>query len=200
MKKIASLAFLATIALGNLSCTDDKTAEADKKEVSTTVDNTTTENSTPDRMTTRTTVEVPAATKTTFETKYPQATDVTWVRYTPQTSVSAEDMDDYAGLDTTDYEVNFDWNGIDYTAWYEPEGSWIKTTYKLVNNANLPASVNDAINTQYPGYSIKEIEIEEEEKGNEYEVFLEKGNELWKVHFDANGKVLKKKNKSGKND
>lgn len=201
MKTITGILFFASMGVGALSCNDEKTADADNKADSTTVV-TTTDNTTMEKMSTP--VEVPATTKASFETKYPAAKNVTWVKYTtPDTAVASKDdldeMEDNKGLDSTDYQVSFDWNEVNYLTYYEPDGSWIKTTYKLVNHADLSAAVNDAINKQFPGYSIKNnIEVEEEKKGKVYEVFLEKGTELWKVHFDANGKVLKKKNKSGK--
>ncbi|MDP9229576.1 MAG: PepSY-like domain-containing protein [Bacteroidota bacterium] len=192
MKPMTRIIFFAGIALGTISCNNDKTAEADTSTSDSTstvttekmADTTTTAMATP--------IEVPVTTKTSFEKKYPKATNVRWVKYNPLADM---DMAYYSDLDTSDYQVYFNNDNIDYTAWYYPDGRWIMTNYKLVNNADLPAAVNDAINKNYEGYSIVEIDKSEKKSGTVYELLLQKDNVKKKVHFSPTGAVLKEKTK-----
>ena len=134
---------------------------------------------------------VPQSARTNFESRYPQASGVKWARYQPK---EAELSDWNTKLDTSDYQVNFNWEGLDYTAWYD-DTNWIGSTARITDNSKLPAPVNDAIQKQYPGYTIKEVDKQNDKNQTVYEVDLEKSGEKLKVHFDENGKLIKMKGK-----
>ena len=185
--KSTFLVLATAISFGIMSCNDNaSTADESKKDTNTV---TTTEN------TTVTTVEVPPATKTSFETKYPGATNVRWSHYEPAADRSTVDPADWNyNLDTSDYQVVFNWNGEDYYAWYD-DGNWIRATTTVKDNSKLPAAVNATIKAQFPGYEIVEVDKENDKDRTTYEVELKKGDDKMKVHIDENGKVVKEKGK-----
>ena len=137
------------------------------------------------------TVIVPDAIKTSFESKYPKAGKVIWYQYTPDKSLPADPNAWYAGLDDKDYYVTFNWNDADYIAWYD-NGTWIRSSQRI-DDIDLPADVMRAVNTQYPGYRIQDVDLEHDNKQELYEVKLVKGDSKWNVHYTANGNVAKKK-------
>lgn len=179
---------LAVAALAVMSCND---AAEDTTSADTTTTTTTT---TP---TTETTgyVDVPASTRTSFEVRHPNASNVTWRRYA-QVDRSTIEPDDWRyKLDTMDYEVSFRWNDMDYYAWYD-DTSWIRTSARMTDHSQLPSAVNDVIKKNYADYTITEVEKEHDKGMVLYEVDLEKGNEKVKIHFDEKGKEVKKKKKT----
>lgn len=183
------LMLAATLSFGMMACNNNASTADESKKDSTTV--ITTENTTVDNRT----VDVPPATKTSFETKYPGATNVKWTYYKPEADRSALDPADWNyKLDTSDYEVMFSWNGEDYYAWYD-DGNWIRATTNVKDNSKLPAALNSAIKALYPGYEIVEVDKENDKDRTIYEVELKKGDDKMKVHFDENGKVVKEKGK-----
>lgn len=146
-----------------------------------------------------TSVEVPATTRTSFETKYPNAANVQWKRYTSDpVTVVDWDLTGWPMLDTNDYYVTFDWDGNNYYAWYDEEGNWIGATTTLTDHSKLPAAVNNAIKNQYAGYTIVEVDVENDKNRTAYEVELDKGGEKVKVLFSENGTVIKKKTADSK--
>lgn len=137
------------------------------------------------------TVIVPVAIRTSFETKYPKATKVTWYQYAPDKTQPSDATLWYYGLDDKDYYVTFNWEDADYTAWYD-NGTWIRSS-KNIDNIDLPADIMRAINTQYPGFRIADVDMEKDSKQELYEVKLVKGDTKWNVHYMANGSVARKK-------
>lgn len=179
----------AGLSIGMIACNDNASTGDAATEDSSSVTTTTTDNTTVDN----TDVDIAPATRTSFETKYPNASNVRWSRYKPETDRSAMDPSDWNyNLDTGDYEVMFNWNGEDYYAWYD-DGNWVRATTLVKDHSKLPGVVNDAIRSQFAGYEIKEVDKEHDKDRTTYEVELEKGNDKMKVHFDENGKVVKKK-------
>ena len=138
--------------------------------------------------------DIPTNTRTTFETKYPNASNVKWRRYQPMTGEEVDQTDWNYKLDTSDYEVSFRFNDIDYIAWYD-DGAWIRSVTKVSDHASLPSAVTNAIKTEFPGYSIYDVDKEDRSDGVLYEIELKKGEEKWKAHFTPDGKVTKKKQK-----
>lgn len=65
----------------------------------------------------------------------------------------------------------------------------------MKDHSKLPAAVNNAIQSQFADYKIVEVDKEHDKDRTTYEVDLEKGEDKMKVHFDENGKVVKKKGK-----
>ncbi len=179
----------ASLSLGMVACNDTSTTDTEKKDT-TVVAATSTENTPVNN----TSTDVPAPTRTAFEAKYPNASRVTWSRYKAETDRKDMDPSDWEyKLDTNDYTVMFNWNGEDYYAWYD-DSNLIRATSR-VESSKLPAAVNDAINKEFPGYTIKEIDKENDKDRTTYEIDLDKNGEKMKVHIDENGKVVKKKGK-----
>jgi hypothetical protein len=186
--KPAKWLFVAGIAILFGSCGENSTT-SDETNTDSVTTNTTTGTSS-----SYASVDVPSNTRTTFETKYPSATNVQWSRYNTTTAAPVEwDMAGWPMLDTSDYVVTFDWDGYDYYAWYDEGGNWIGSTYTMTDHSKLPSSVNSAIQSQFAGYSIVEVDREMDKNRSAYEVELQKGDEKIKVLFDDNGKVIKKK-------
>lgn len=185
------LMLAAGLSFGMLAC-NDSASTADEAKDTTTVVTTSTENTPVDN---NPVVDIPPATRTSFEAKYPNASNVKWSRYKPETDRAAMDPSDWNySLDTSDYEVMFNWNGEDYYAWYD-DGSWIRAASPVKDHSKLPAAVNEAIRNQYADFKIVEVDKEHDKDRTTYEVDLEKGSDKMKVHFDENGKVIKKKGK-----
>jgi len=137
------------------------------------------------------TVIVPVAILTSFDTKYPKATKVVWYQYVPDKTQTADPSAWYYGMDDKDYYVTFYWDDADYIAWYD-NGNWIRSSQNI-DNIDLPADVMRAINTQYPGFRIADVDLEHDNKQTLYEVKLVKGDTKWNVHYTPTGTVARKK-------
>jgi uncharacterized membrane protein YkoI len=142
------------------------------------------------------TLPVPVAIKTSFNTKYPNATKVVWYSYVPDPTRPDPAAWNY-NMDASDYYVVFNWDDFDYVAWYD-NGTWIRST-KHIDNTELPDPVSRVINSQYPGYIITDVDFETDMGQSLYEVKLEKGSSKWNVHVNPQGAILKKKERKMSN-
>ncbi len=179
-----------SLALG--SCANNgENSTADTKDTASTT--TTTTDAVQPTTTNDVSANVPQPARTNFESRYPQANNVKWSRYEPMTFDDSDWRNDWmTNMDTSDYQVNFNWEGMDYTAWYD-NGDWIGSTARMTDNSKLPKAVNDAIHKSYSDYTIKEVDKGNDKNRTVYEVDLEKGSDKMKVHFDENGKAVKAK-------
>jgi Putative beta-lactamase-inhibitor-like, PepSY-like len=120
-------------------------------------------------------IEVPAAVKTAFAKRFPQAKKVEW---------SMENA--------SEYEAEYELSGTEQASNFDASGNWLVTETEI-KKSELPSSVQAAIAKQFAGYK-----IEEPEKGETsdiemfYEVELAKGKIKYEVQFSPDGKVLKK--------
>lgn len=193
--------FSACVAVVVMSCNDNSTTDTTKTDSSSTMSSTPTDtsstmNTTPADNNSVVMIEAPPPARTSFETKYKNAKNVTWRKYTPASTTTNRDEWDYNyDLDTSYYQVNYNWNDLDYMAWYNPKGEWIKSYAKMENNSGLPDAVNNVINKKFNGYKVTEIEIEDRKKGMNYEVDLDNGTVKKKVVFSPSGAILKQKDK-----
>ena len=153
--------------------------------------------STSKETTTTKTVTVPEATRTSFEAKYPQASDVTWSYNEPAVVTPPVEWEwtSWPSVDSDDMVAKFKMNNDDYWVWYDDSGNWIGTITEVSNPANLPAPVNNAIKSQFPGYTIVSVDKENDKNRTAYEVQLEKGEDKMKALIAENGDILKKKGK-----
>ncbi len=150
---------------------------------------------TTEKMTKRT-VEVPEATRTSFEAKYPQASNVTWNYHEPADVAPIEwEWVGWPAIDTNDYVANFKVNDDDYWVWFDDGGTWIGTVAEVNNFSSLPAAVNNSIKTQFPGYKIVSVDMENDKNRTAYEIKMENGEDKMKALIAENGQVLKKKGK-----
>ena len=172
----------ALCAVVTTSCGNNSTETTDT-DTSTAV-RTTTETNPP--VNTSTSIEVPEATRTSFNTKYPNATNVTWRKYEPVNNIEW-DWSGWPKLDTGDYAVSYNWDGTEYWSWYDENNNWIGTVSTVSDHASLPAAVNKTIQAQYPGYTIVSVDKENDKNRTAYEVELSKGDDKAKVLIAENG-------------
>ena len=155
----------------------------------------TTTTTTEKKSTTRT-VEVPVATRTSFEAKYPQAADVTWNYHEPAIVAPVEwEWLSWPTIDSSDMVANFKVNNDDYWVWYDDKGDWIGTITEVSDYAGLPPAVNKTIKAQFPGYTIVSVDKENDKNRTAYEIKMEKGEDKMKALIAENGQVMKKKGK-----
>jgi len=196
--KLLAVAFLVGGTVSFTSCSNNNTASEETKD--TTVNTTTSATSAATPASTENDTafsNVPQPTRTNFQTKYPQASNVKWAKYQPGDISNDEWTSEWmTNLDTSDYQVNFNWDGMDYTAYYD-NGDWIGSTARMADNSKLPKAVNDAIHEHYPNYTIKEVDKENDKNQTVYEVDLVNGKDKLKIHFDENGNAVKTKGKVG---
>ena len=173
-------AVAALAACGNAG--SDKETSTDSASLTTTETN---------KMTT-TSVEVPAPTRTHFEAKYPAASNVNWGHY--QTTIVPIEWEwtGWPVMDTADYVASFNMDGSDYWVWYDDGGNWVGTVTEI-SNSNLPAAVNNVIQSQYAGYTVVSAEKENDKDRTAYEIKMENGKDKMKLLVDENGRILKKK-------
>ena len=144
------------------------------------------------KMKTLSKVDAEAAMVTDFESRYPDVSAVTWYRYSPPDRIDLLPWDwDYT-MDENDYEVRYTMDGNDYVAYYD-NGRWVRSEAMTFDRSKLPASVTTAINSQYAGYTIKDVDREDEANQVLYEIELVKANEKCKIHYASNGNIVKKK-------
>ena len=178
----------AGLSLGIVACNDASTGSDANRDSTATTTTTTTDVD-------NTRVDVPPAAKTSFETKYPNASNVRWSRYEAPADRSTMEASDWNyNLDSNDYVVMFNWDNADYYAWYD-DGNFVRASTRVSDHSKLPASVNDAIRKQFADYKIVEVDKEHDKDRVVYEVDFEKGEDKMKVTFDENGTVVKKKGK-----
>ena len=78
-------------------------------------------------------LKVTEAAKKAFATMFPNATNLKWEK---------ESADEYEG--------NFKLNGINVSANFKHDGTWVETE-TTIKTTELPAAVTNSINTKYPG-------------------------------------------------
>jgi hypothetical protein len=139
--------------------------------------------------------DMPAAIRLDFERHYPDATNVTWSNYDAIAVPIDWELTDWAVLDNNDYVVRFDMGSDNYYAWYDADGTWIGSAYAVSNTALLPSAVRTTLNSQYKDYTIESIQKESWKDKTAYEFKLVNGESRVKLLIDANGTILKQKDK-----
>ncbi|MCF8462169.1 MAG: PepSY-like domain-containing protein [Flavobacteriales bacterium] len=116
----------------------------------------------------------PKAVEASFQKKFPNAQKVKWEKE-----------------NDSEWEAEFKLDGKEYSANFSADGTWKETEHEIAKS-EIPAAVQNALNTEFAGYKIEESEISETAEGTVYEFELEKGESDLEVTVDANGKILKK--------
>jgi len=112
---------------------------------------------------------VPAAVKTAFQQKYPNAKETKWEK------------------ENSNFEAEFEINETDYSVLIDASGNILETEIEIDNNA-LPSNVKDYVSKNYSGQKIKEAAKITDAKGIvTYEAEI-KGEDLL---FDSNGNFIK---------
>lgn len=194
MKLFKNIAIVAAVGLFAVGCNNQK----ENEEVIVNKDTTVITNDAPmamevtdfDRTEGKSTpvmeADVPAPVKTTFTTKYPKVTTVEWLSYEPT------DWDEWT-VDKKYYFVKYNDRGTEYYNWYDSDGKWVKSSTKVTGDPNLPDAVNKTINEKFPGYTIAEIDKENDNDRDMYEVELHNGDKKAKLKILMNGEIFKQK-------
>ena len=112
-------------------------------------------------------VTVPEAVQTLFEASFPAAQNVTWEKKSEL------------------LEAEFSVENAAYNAWFEKEGTW-KLTRTGMNlgkqGSGLPQAIQDYIATNYPAWTIDDIDFIKTSKDEYYEIELEKRGIDWREY------------------
>jgi hypothetical protein len=131
-----------------------------------------------------------------FYDRYPNATNVVWSSYDPNTVILNDwELAEYGTLDANDYAVAFDMDNERHYAWYDESGNWIGGAYIVRDHAMLPSAVHSTIRSQFPSYTIKSVNKEFKRDRTSYEVVLKRDDSKVTLLVDENGNILKQKSK-----
>lgn len=139
---------------------------------------------------------VPAIVETSFTNQYAGATNISWNRYDAASVPIDWELTGWPAMDAGDYVVRFDLNNEHYYAWYDSDGNWVGSAYVVSDFKSLPDAVNTTLKNQFPGYTIETVQRELWKDKMAYEIKLKgSGDSKIKLVVDANGTILKQKNK-----
>ena len=95
-----------------------------------------------------------------------------------------------------DTVVSYNWDGTEYWTWYDDKNNWVGTVSPVTDHASLPAAVNKTVQTEFAGYTITNVDKENDKNRTAYEIEMSKGDDRMKALIAENGKVIKKKSMS----
>jgi uncharacterized membrane protein YkoI len=98
-----------------------------------------------------------------------------------------------------EWEAEFKMNGTEYSANFDMDGKWMETEHEI-DKKELPAAVQQTLDTDFAGYKIEEAEISETDQAKVYEFELEKDEIEMEVVISPTGEVVKKMKKSEDDD
>ena len=134
--------------------------------------------------------------RTAFQTKYPNATGVSWSAYRQPYDRINWDWTGWPTMDTNYYAVNYKNENRSFWSWWDRNNNWIGSTSVLEDSTMLPDPVKKTIKNSYAGYKITSIDEENDKNRTAYEIKLEKGDARARILVDQNGKILKKDTKA----
>ena len=118
-------------------------------------------------------VTPPVSVTKAFESKFKTSTNVKWGKE-----------------GKTEWEATFSFEGNRLSANFAEDGKWLETE-KQIKITDLPKLVGEAINSQYPGWTIIEADRTETAKhGTIYEADLKKGAAKKEVAFKEDGTLV----------
>lgn len=124
-------------------------------------------------------IDVPTAVKTAFQNKFPTAKKVKW-------ELEKEG----------EYEAEFKLNGVETSANFQEDGTWIGTETEI-KHKDLPQAVKGKIAELFSGYEVEEVELcEKPDQPSIYEVELENAQDDTKIkaEFAADGNLIRQTN------
>ncbi|HKC34612.1 MAG TPA: PepSY-like domain-containing protein [Chitinophagaceae bacterium] len=133
--------------------------------------------------------------RTSFQAKYPSASNVTWSPYKPYDRINWE-WTGWPSMDTSYYAVNYTVDNKPHMSWWDKVGSWMGSSSVLEDSTMLPDPVKKTLKNNYTGYKITSIDEENDKNRTVYEIKLEKGDAHARILVDKNGKILKKDTKA----
>lgn len=125
--------------------------------------------------------KIPNSVITTFNNKFKNATNVNWDRE-----------------NENEWEAEFKLAGKKYSANFNNEGEWLETEYNI-DKPEIPSQVLSALNT-FEGYTLKEAEISETNKGKNYEFLLKNKDDKMEVVVAATGEIIRREHKNAEED
>ncbi|HTA62982.1 MAG TPA: PepSY-like domain-containing protein [Bacteroidia bacterium] len=118
--------------------------------------------------------KVPTNVQVSFKKQFAQANKVEWE------------------MEEADYEVNFKNSGVESSAKYNKDGGWLSTEQEI-KKTELPASVKQAVDKDFPKAELDEIEkVTYPNNKTDYEMEVEVGKQKFEVLYSTEGKQLKK--------
>lgn len=118
--------------------------------------------------------KAPNAVRTAFSQKFPHASKIKWSQENDK-----------------EYEADFKWRGIQYSANFSNDGKWLETEY-LTTYDKLPPKVQEVFNTTHKGAKIKAIAKIETSSGTiKYEIEFRQGSKTEEVLYNKSGDELK---------
>ena len=115
----------------------------------------------------------PEAVRKSFEQKFPNATNVKWVKENKH-----------------EYEANFEWNGVKHSANFLDSGEWLETESPIDFN-DLPEMVQTSFNSNHKDAERKAVaKIETSKNMTKFEVEIKKGVKTVEYFYDQNGNKL----------
>jgi len=121
--------------------------------------------------------DVPAAVKSTFSQKFPDAKKVKWDKE-----------------NDNEWEAEFKMNGNEYSANFDVDGTWKETEYEI-KKSKIPEIVNKTLENEYAGYSVENAEVSETPEVKVFEFKLEKDESEVEVVINKSGTVIKMEKK-----
>ena len=116
--------------------------------------------------------DAPKMVKEAFVQKFPEVKKVKWEKE-----------------NETEWEGEFKRNGLEYSANFLEDGTWVETEYEI-NKKNVPANIQKTLDSEYPGYTIEAAEISETVHAKVYEFEIENGETELEVVIDLKGKII----------
>lgn len=142
-------------------------------------------------------VVVPDAARTAFTAQYPNATNVVWSNYDPNIVVINDwELSEWPVMTSSDYVARFNMDNENYYAWYDSDGNWIGSAYVISDYTMLPSAVHNALDKQFPGYTITSVNREFKKDRAAYEVVLKNGDTKVVALVDSDGNIIKQKTKT----
>ena len=120
-------------------------------------------------------VKVPAKIQKHFLEMQPNASDFVWT------------------VEGNIYQVDFYLDNRHTTSYFDKQGTWLETESEITVD-ELAHDVLQTLKTKMGEYTIVDIELVNTKEGEIlYEVDLEKGEKIYDILFNPNGKILRKK-------
>ncbi len=119
--------------------------------------------------------------------KAPQSVQDAFAEHFPEAKALGWDKES-----DNEWEVDFKFNGMEYSALFSSDGIWKETEHEIGKN-EIPNEVYNSIKSIYPNADIDEVELMESPKGVHYEMELETSGEVLEVILDSSGTILSKK-------
>lgn len=101
--------------------------------------------------------------------------------------------------DGTDYEAVFEQAGVEWSAKFAADGTWLETEHGT-RIEDLPQAVQLAVAAHYAGHTIKEAELTETPGSSAYELELKQGTHTIEVLFAADGAIVQSKAEQTESD